>query len=58
MIRMKHPLHGFHLANGQEEVEMRKNGWVEDVPELAEPLPAPPSVEVKEKRPHARKANK
>lgn len=33
MIRMKHPLHGFHLANSLEEVDMRKNGWVEDTPE-------------------------
>jgi hypothetical protein len=32
MIRMKHLLHGFHLANSLEEVDMRKNGWVEDVP--------------------------
>ncbi len=35
MIRMKHPLHGFHNAHGNEEADMRKNGWVDDVPEVA-----------------------
>ena len=32
MIRMKHELHGFHMANSLEEVDMRKNGWIEDAP--------------------------
>jgi hypothetical protein len=31
---MKHPDHGFHHAyNKLEEETMRKNGWVDDVPE-------------------------
>lgn len=34
MKRMKHPNHGFHHAyNTLEEETMRKNGWVDDVPE-------------------------
>jgi hypothetical protein len=32
---MKHPLHGFHYAQGAEEIEMLKNGWVEDIREVA-----------------------
>jgi hypothetical protein len=34
-MRMKHPIHGFHNPQGSEEAEMRKNGWVDDVPEVA-----------------------
>lgn len=33
MIRMKHPMHGFHDAYTTTEKEaMVKSGWVEDVP--------------------------
>lgn len=31
MIRLKHPLHGYHCPqNGLEEAELRKIGWVDD----------------------------
>ena len=34
MLLMKHPIHGKHYAQGNEEADMRKNGWVEDAPEV------------------------
>lgn len=37
---MKHPQHGFHYAQGAEEVEMRKNGWLD-----ADNFPASPEPE-------------
>lgn len=31
MIRLKHPLHGYHCPqSGLEEAELRKIGWVDD----------------------------
>jgi hypothetical protein len=40
--RMKHPEHGFHHAyNKLEEDTMRKNGWVDDLPEAPAEVPEP-----------------
>lgn len=60
MIRMKHEQHGFHWASSLEEADMRKNGWVDDVPEPE--VIAAVNEEVAQgaplKRPYNRKANK
>lgn len=64
MIKMMHPQHGFHMASSLEEVDMRKNGWVDAVPAPAEPSePEAPVLNVEpsaakpvDKRPYNRKA--
>lgn len=38
-MRMKHPVHGFHVPMPGERESMLKNGWVDDV-EVAPPAPS------------------
>lgn len=48
MVRMKHPLHGFHHAyDANEEARMRLNGWTaEDEPDQDEGEEDPDDEEV------------
>lgn len=60
MKRMKHPIHGFHCPQGSEESEMRKNGWVDDVPEPVADVAVigEATQDAPVKRQYNRKANK
>ena len=47
MKKMMHPLHGFHIVyDGNTEASMRKNGWVDDVPDAPEPAPEQPAIKI------------
>lgn len=39
-MRMKHPVHGFHVPMPGERESMLKNGWVDEVPDEALPTPS------------------